>query len=348
MKQKVLQSMDSCLQPFEQLNTQHKISKAFYAHAKSTIKNYYASVLASILFTPLRKMVFHKDSAGYDVAKLNALEDQWREVLAIADIMDPVAMSTTTYLNYFYFYNNYYLSAFLYKKNGNQVIKGQDNTDVPYLSVKKYITKEPLREYWMAVSLNLYLFEKHYQEFIPGFYNEFVKLYPRSKYTRYLTAGVEEVKRFNNTSKKEFTAEHHFVQQADSISSVEELITRFKGKTIYIDMWATWCGPCKSQFAYKAELDPFLKSKGVEVLYVSLDRPGEEDQWKTMIKFYNLEGHHIRASEKLTNDIYKVFSNGRGISIPRYAICKDGKIIIDKAKQPGDKAELYKQIESIL
>ena len=68
IKQKVLHSMDSCLQPFEQLYAQHKISKAFNEHARSTVKNYYASVLASSLYPRGSKMVYHKDSAGYDAA----------------------------------------------------------------------------------------------------------------------------------------------------------------------------------------------------------------------------------------------------------------------------------------
>lgn len=86
----------------------------------------------------------------------------------------------------------------------------------------------------------------------------------------------------------------------------------------------------------------------MEVLYISLDKAAEENKWKNMIKYYKLEGHHILASEKLTSDIYKVFSNGRGISIPHYAICKDGKIVLSSAKAPSDKGVLYKEIESFL
>lgn len=356
IKQKVIKSMDSCLQPFEQLNAQHKISKTFYTHATCVVKNYYASVLAASLCPRVMKAVYNKDSVGYDAAKVEQLIADWHEVEKIADIKDLVAMSTNTYFDYFYFYNTFYLGYVLYLKEGNQIVKGKDNSDQWYYNVLKFFTKEPLREYWMAVSLDNYILESRFQEFIPGFYNEFVKQYPRSRYTKYLTEGVEDVKQFLVAGKKEFNANQQFVQEADSISTVEELLARFKGKTIYIDLWATWCGPCKAQFAFKNELDPFLKSKGVDVLYISLDRPGEEAKWKNMIKFYNLEGYHIRASWKLTNDIYQVFNTdvakglarGWGLSIPRYAICKDGKIIIDKAKQPGDKEELYKQIESVL
>ncbi|HEY8894947.1 MAG TPA: redoxin family protein [Niastella sp.] len=355
IKQKVIKSMDSCLQPFVQLNTAHKISKTFYTHAACVIKNYYASVLAASLCPRVIKTVYNKDSAGYDAAKVEQLIADWHEVEKIADLKDPVAMSTNTYYDYFYFYNTFYTGYVLYLKAGNQIVNCRDNSDQWYYNVLKFFTKEPLREYWMAVSLDNYILESRFQEFIPGLYKEFVKQYPRSRYIKYLTEGVENVKQFL-VAEKNINPNHHFVQEADSISTVEELLSRFKGKTIYIDLWATWCGPCKTQFAFKNELDTFLKSKGVEVLYISIDRLESEGKWKNMIRFYNLEGYHIRASWKLTSNIYQVFnsdlpndlSRNWGLSIPRYAICKDGKIIIDKAKQPGDKEELYKQIESVL
>lgn len=348
VKQKMVTAIDSCLQPFNQLKAQHKMSKAFYAHTQSLIKNYYASVLSAYLIPRVSKTVYRKDSTGYNAAKVEQLIADWHEVEKTADLMDPVAMSTTTYQDYFYFYNTFYLNNVLYLKDRNEKVKGVVNSHLPYHSVQRYFTKEPLREYWMAVSLDNYIIENRFEQFVPMLYTEFVKQYPNSKYIKYLTDGIEKIKQFHAASKKEFTASHQFVQQADSISTVDELLTRFKGKTIYIDMWATWCGPCKEQFAFKDELDPFLKSKGVEVLYISLDKPRENEQWKSMIKYYNLEGHHIRASEKLVTDIYKVFSNGQGISIPRYVICKDGKVVVAKAKAPGDKGELHKQIESVL
>lgn len=347
-KQKVLQSMDSCLKPFEQLYAQHKLSKPFYTYAKSCIKNYYATVLATTLTMPVMHAVFHKDSVGYDAAKLKQLDEHWREVLNLSDITDPASMATDTYNEYFYFYNVFYLSYLSYQMKGNKIVKGTDNENLKYDNIARHFTKEPLREYLLASSLKTLLIEDRFQKYIPDLYVEFTNKYPRSRYIKYLADGVEKVKTFYVASKTEFTAGQRFVSNQDSIQSVDELLSGFKGKTLYIDLWATWCGPCKAEFAFKKELEPFLKSKGVDVLYVSLDRTGAEEKWKNMIKYYNLDGYHIMVSEKLAKDIYKVFSNGKGISIPHYAICKDGKIVLADAKAPSDKEVLYKQIESVL
>lgn len=67
-----------------------------------------------------------------------------------------------------------------------------------------------------------------------------------------------------------------------------------------------------------------------------------------MIKYYNLEGYHVMASEKLAGDIYKTFGRHNSLMIPRYVICKDGKVILKDAKRPQDKEALFKQVESVL
>jgi thiol-disulfide isomerase/thioredoxin len=144
------------------------------------------------------------------------------------------------------------------------------------------------------------------------------------------------------------TPEQHFVPNYDSIASVDELLSKFKDKVIYIDMWATWCGPCKAQFEFKKDIDPFFKSKGVEVLYISLDRGNDKQKWVNMIKYYNLEGYHVLASEKLAGDIYKTFGRHNSLMIPRYVICKGGKVVLKNAKRPQDKEALFKQVESFL
>ncbi|WP_207513227.1 TlpA family protein disulfide reductase [Longitalea luteola] len=347
-KQKVKHTMDSCLQLFEQLYAQHKMSKPFYAYVRSCIKNYYAAVLINTFLIPASKVVYHKDSAGYNAAAIRQVSDYWKEVMKLADPLDPVSMSTDTYQDYLYYLNEFYLSYHEYQLRGKQFVKGIDHPDRHYYNLAQYFTKEPLREYVLTWSLRMLLLETRFQEFIPDLYAKFIKEYPNSKFKADLSAGVEEVKQYYAAAKKNFTANQQFVDNYDSISTVEELVSRFKGKTVYIDLWATWCGPCKAQFAFKKDIDPFFKGKGVDVLYVSVDRANAEQKWKEMIKFYDLEGFHLRASEALVKDIYKVFGNGQSISIPRYAICKDGKIVVDKAKRPQDKNELIKQMESVL
>jgi thiol-disulfide isomerase/thioredoxin len=345
-KQVVMHLLDSCLQPFEQLYKQHKMSKPFYAYAKSLINNYYGSVLASVTMQPILKAVYNKDSAGYNEAALRQLDDQVQEAIKMIDIADPATFTTDTYQEYLMFYQKMYVGYHLPLMRGKTLKDGKGKR--VFYGIEEDITKEPAREYCLAFTLQSLILEKQFERYIPDLYKEFVGRYPHSRYIKLLTAGIEKVKDFNAATKKELTFDERFIPHYDSIATVEELLSKFKNKTIYIDMWATWCGPCKEQFEFKKDIDPFLKSKGVDVLYLSIDKASDKQKWINMIKYYNLDGYHVMASEQLNNDIRKVFGRNKVLYIPKYMICKDGKVIVKNARKPQEKDALFKQIESVL
>ncbi|AEW00875.1 hypothetical protein A4D02_13020 [Niastella koreensis] len=347
-RQKVLHLLDSCMQPFNQLNAAHKISKPFYAYARSLINNYYTSLLASTLIQPIRSAVYNKDSAGYNGAALHRLDGEVQEAMKMINLADPATLMTDTYQEFLYFYQYVYLGYHLPLMKGEPVVRGTDNGDKVFIRLEIDLTKEPVREYTLALYLKTQLIENRFQLYIPDLYREFVGQYPHSRYINLLAAGVDKVKNYYTQSKKELTSDQRFVSNYESIATIEELLSHFKDKVIYIDMWATWCGPCKEQFGFKKDIEPFFKSKGVEVLYISLDRGNDKEKWVNMIKYYNLDGYHVMASEKLAGDIYKTFGKHNTLMIPRYVICKDGKVILKDAKRPQDKTALIKQIESVL
>ncbi len=53
-------------------------------------------------------------------------------------------------------------------------------------------------------------------------------------------------------------------------------LQRFKGKVVYVDFWASWCGPCVQSFPFMNNLDRDLKDKGLQVLGVNLDENPED------------------------------------------------------------------------
>ena len=48
-------------------------------------------------------------------------------------------------------------------------------------------------------------------------------------------------------------------------------LQQFKGKVIYVDFWASWCGPCAKSFPFMNELSRDLKNKGLQVIGVNMD-----------------------------------------------------------------------------
>lgn len=65
-------------------------------------------------------------------------------------------------------------------------------------------------------------------------------------------------------------------------------IQQYKGKVVYVDFWASWCGPCAQSFPFMNQLHSELQSKGLEVVGVNLDEePAEAKAFlaKTPAKF---------------------------------------------------------------
>lgn len=346
-KKRVEQNADSVLAPYKTLLAQKKIDKGLYTYAERFVKNYYANVLAATLITPMMGLEFNKDSAEYDPAKFATMESYWKEVLSLADVKDPLAITVSSYFYYMSFYNQWYLYFFKERwKNGGE--PKSDYWDKGGYQLIQDHYKEPLKENLTASWIYFVAAESDFQPFITDWYNDLKKDYPGTPYAKYLVAEVAKVSAYHKTISNDFTARQRFVEQPGSIATVAELAARFKGKTVYWDIWATWCGPCKEEFTYNDSLRAFLGQKNVEVVYISIDNEKAEKQWKEMIKYYDLQGYHIRATGSLMEDIRKVFGERRGLAIPRYAIIKDGKMVLDNAKRPSDAGELYKQIEGYL
>ena len=64
-------------------------------------------------------------------------------------------------------------------------------------------------------------------------------------------------------------------------------------------------------------------------------------KWPEIIKFYDLEGDHIRNNDQLYDNLIVEYQNNGSIAIPWYMIVnKEGKIVARHAKRPSDKEEL--------
>ncbi len=110
--------------------------------------------------------------------------------------------------------------------------------------------------------------------------------------------------------------------------SLDEL----KGKLVYIDVWATWCGPCKGEIPHLIKLEKEYHNKDITFVSISVDE--EKDKWKEMVKEKQLKGVQLFADKGWKSDFVKAYNiNG----IPRFILLdKEGKIISPDAPRPSD------------
>jgi thiol-disulfide isomerase/thioredoxin len=110
----------------------------------------------------------------------------------------------------------------------------------------------------------------------------------------------------------------------------EVSLSSFMGRMVYVDVWATWCGPCKAEIPSLQTLEHDYSGKDVVFLSVSVDRVKED--WLEMVKEKELGGVQLWADgwSQITKD-YAIFG------IPRFMLFSaDGKVISNDAPRPSD------------
>ena len=118
-----------------------------------------------------------------------------------------------------------------------------------------------------------------------------------------------------------------------------------KGKLVYIEIWATWCGPCIKEMPALTQLIKDFKGRNVEFVSISVDSKRDYEKWRKMIPEKNVGGMQLLADKSLESDFMKAFSIGL---IPRTLLLdEEGRIITIKAPRPSA-ANTKHYIDSLL
>ena len=95
---------------------------------------------------------------------------------------------------------------------------------------------------------------------------------------------------------------------------LQTILDNYKGKAVLIDMWATWCGPCRAGHKTMAPLKEELKGRNIKFVYIT-SPSSPPTTWQKMIK--DIDGDHYYLTEEQN---HYILSHYESSGIPTYAI----------------------------
>jgi thiol-disulfide isomerase/thioredoxin len=141
---------------------------------------------------------------------------------------------------------------------------------------------------------------------------------------KYLS-GAFELKKLNGTASPSFKYENH----KGGFTSLEDL----KGKFVYVDLWATWCAPCREEIPFLEKTEAAYHGKNIEFVSISIDVLKDKEKWSKFVTEKNLGGIQLLADKDWKSDFVKGYKIG---GIPRFIlISPEGKIVNADAPRPS-------------
>ncbi len=158
-------------------------------------------------------------------------------------------------------------------------------------------------------------------------YNEIMALSDNQKFKESLTTKYNKIKTMA-VGKASPTFEYENFKGGKT--SLESL----KGKYVYIDVWATWCGPCRKEIPSLQKIEEDYHGKNIEFVSLSIDTKKDYEKWRKFVEEKKLGGIQLFAD----NDWNSKFVTDYAIEgIPRFILIDpNGNIVSADAPRPSD------------
>lgn len=116
---------------------------------------------------------------------------------------------------------------------------------------------------------------------------------------------------------------------AGGTTSLDDL----KGKYVYVDVWATWCGPCIREIPSLKKIEKQYHNKNIAFVSMSVDRKTDYDKWRKMVEEEELSGIQLYAPKGNQSEFYKNYGI---MGIPRFILIDpEGNIVNSNAPRPS-------------
>jgi len=119
-------------------------------------------------------------------------------------------------------------------------------------------------------------------------------------------------------------------------------LKKLRGKVVYIDFWASWCGPCRQSMPKFNDLYNKLSSKGFEILAINLDE--SKSDANQFLNNYPVNYTVLYDANGLTPKQFGVSVMPTGYLLDRFGLIR----YEHKGFRNGDEKELMKKIQKLL
>jgi thiol-disulfide isomerase/thioredoxin len=167
-----------------------------------------------------------------------------------------------------------------------------------------------------------------YTEDLESYYNTYLSLDKNSENNNSISAVYKELLQIS--AGKDSPIFENYENFAGGTTSLADL----KGKYVYMDIWAQWCGPCKREIPYLKEIEAEYHDKNIEFVSISIDREKDYDKWRAMVEDKELGGIQLLADKDWNSQFVEEYLIK---GIPRFILVDpQGKIVNSNAPRPSD------------
>jgi peroxiredoxin len=260
----------------------------------------------------------------------NAIPNNYYDFLDELKIQNEEFPPTLTYVNFLEFYTSYQYSKII--KRTKTSATGPTRAE-SYALTKMIYTGKIL--YSALCQIVVSAISSSPDNEIDSLYNDFMVVCPDQELK-------DEVKKRYDTHKKLTISKPAPDFTLPDINGKKVSLKDLRGKVIYVDFWASWCGPCLAEMPNSKKLREKFAGRDVVFLYISMDT--DLDNWRKAITRYEINGLNL-ISVGFDSEVPKQYDIN---AIPSYFIIdRSGSIFHNRAESPGNEGAA-EQIEKAL
>ena len=203
----------------------------------------------------------------------------------------------------------YYYELISKRKLSDSITLTQDTyLKFSFKDISDYEIPSEFKEFMLTDLLMTNLIDKIPANF-DYFFGQFKQNYPNSQYITIINNRLDKFMKMINNQAFEITGK--------DIHEKNIKLSDFKGKIVYLDFWATWCGLCIKEMPFSVKLqEKFKKKNEIIFLFVSIDQ--DINKWKIYLKKHpKFTGIHIILKKE---DMDEVKNSYAIFGIPRYIL----------------------------